>query len=146
MSALDLDLLRRETSLLRSKQELTDLVREPTEGEEVAVRGPLGRVLPLEQILHERELVGGRKHLGRLGVPEGGEPLAKDQMAQAVEGQDLEAGERRGQPRDERVARGLPRATRSHHERHPFRVRPALHEPSRTVREAPRTSRSRRHR
>ena len=34
------DLLRGETSLLRSKQELTDLVCEPTEGEEVPVCGP----------------------------------------------------------------------------------------------------------
>ncbi len=84
---LRLDLLRGETSLLRSQQELTDLIGEPAEGEEVPVRGPLRRVLPLEQILHERELVGGRKDLGRLGVSEGGEPFAKDQVPETVEGQ-----------------------------------------------------------
>ena len=125
-----LDLFRREASLLRSQQELTDLVGEPSQGEEVAVRGPLGRVLPLEQVLHERELIRRREHVRRLGVAERGEPLAKDQMAETVERQDLEAGERRGETCDERVARDLARATRSHHERHPLRVCAALHQPS----------------
>ena len=127
-SDLRLDLLRREPGLLRPQQELADLVREPSQGEEVAVRGPLGGVLPLEQVLDERELIGGREHLRRLCVPERGEPLAEDQMAQTVEGQDLEAGERRGEACDQRVARGLPRAARSHHQRHALRVGPVFHE------------------
>ena len=57
------------------------------------VRWPLRRILPLEQILHERELIGGRQDLGGLGVSEGGEPFAKDHVPESVKGQHLEAGE-----------------------------------------------------
>ena len=125
-SGLRLDLLRRETSLLRAKEELSDLVREPTEREEVTVRRPLRRILSLEEILHESELIGGREDLGRLRVPERGEALAEDQMPEPVEGQHLKAGERGRQPGDQRVARRLPRAARSHDQRHSLRIRSAL--------------------
>jgi hypothetical protein len=51
-------------------------------------------------------------------------------MPEAVKRQDVEAGQRRGQSRDQRVARGLPRATRPNDQRHPFRIRPTFHEQS----------------
>ncbi len=134
-SGLRLDLLRRESRLLRAQEELPDLVREPPQGEQMAVRRPLGGVLSLEQVLDERELIGRGQHLGRLRVAQGREALTKDQVAEPVEGQDVEAGERRRQPCDQGVARGLPRAARSHDQRDPLGIRPALHEPRESLAE-----------
>ena len=59
----------------------------------MSVRRPFGRVLSLEQVLDQRELVGGREDLGRLGVPERAEPLAEDQVPESLERDDVEAGE-----------------------------------------------------
>ena len=128
------------------EEELPDLVGEPAQGQQVTVRRPLRRVLLLEQLLDERELVGRREHIGRLRVAERGEPLAEDQMPEPVERHDVEAGQRRGQPRDQRVARrsaargAIPRSARPA----PGRRRPPR--AARTVRGAPRTCRFRRRR
>jgi hypothetical protein len=123
-----LDLLGCDPGLLGPEQELPDLVREPPQGEQVAVCRPLGGILTLEQVLDERELIGSGQHLGRLRVAEGGEALPKDQVTEAVEGQYVEAGQRRRQSRDEGVARGLARAARSHDQRDALGIRAALHE------------------
>ena len=92
---LRLDLLGRDPRLLGAEEELPDLVRESSQGEQVAVRRPLGGVLSLEQVLDERELIGGGQHFGRFRVAECREALTEDQVTEAVEGQHVEAGHRR---------------------------------------------------
>ena len=123
-----MDLFGGQPSLLRPQEELPDLVGEPAERQEVPVGGPFGGILPLEQILDERELVGRGEDLGRLRVAERREAFAQDQMPEPMERQDVEAGERGGQPGDQRVASRLPRAARPDDQRDPLGVGTALHE------------------
>ena len=122
------DLFRGQPSLLRPEEELPDLVGEPAERQEVSVGGPFRGVLPLEQILDECELVGRGEDIGRLRVAERRETFAQDEMPEPVERQDVEAGERCGEPGDQRVASRLPRAARPDDQRDPLGVGTALHE------------------
>ncbi len=125
---LGLDRLRRQSGFLGAKQELTDLVGEASEGQQVTVGGPLGCGLTLQEILDECELVGGRQDLRRLRVAEGAEALAEDEVGEPVEGHDLEARQRPGESGDERVPGQLSGAAGTHDQGDPLRVL-ALHEP-----------------
>ena len=59
-------------------------------------------VLPGEQLTHQRELLGGPQHLGRLALAE-----LQHAVAQPVEGQHLQAGQRRREALEERGLCGV---------------------------------------
>ena len=97
-----LEILGRQQRLLHPREQLAHLVGEPAHAEEPPVRGPRLGVLPGEQLAHQRELLGGPQHLGRLALAE-----LQDAVAEPVEGQHLQAGERRREALEERGLCGV---------------------------------------
>ena len=123
------DRLGRAHRLLRAEQELPHVVGEPAEPQERPVRGPLGPVLIGQQLLHLRELLGGREHLGGLRVPERLEAVLQDPVGEAVHRDDLQPGERRGQPPEQRRAARVLRPAGPRDEHHPLGVGAAGEQP-----------------
>jgi hypothetical protein len=126
---LALDVVRRPERLLRPDHELTDLVGEPAEPEQRAEDRPALGILAVEELPHPQELLRRRQHRRRRGVPEPLEPLADHVEREAVDRHD---GQVRQCDREafEQQAPGLvPRAPRTHDERHAFWDRRPLDEP-----------------
>jgi hypothetical protein len=105
------DVLRREQPLAGAKDELPQLVREPVEVQQRAVRRPpLGMVALLAQeLFDERELAHGIEHVRRLAVPERLEPLGEEPEREAVDRRDPERRERAIEAPEKLVLRLLAR-------------------------------------
>ena len=104
------DVIGREQRLLRAREELPHLVDERAHPEHVAVRGPVSRRLLGEQLLHQRELVGGGEQLRRLGVVRAGGTACSHVAGQAVDRDHAELRQGTGEPCEERLARVVARA------------------------------------
>ena len=123
------DVLRRTQRLLRPDHQLSDLVGEPAELQERAEDRPALGILAVEKLANPGELFGRRQHRGRRVVTEPFEPLADDVERQAVDRDDGEARQGDRETFEEQPAGLVPRAPRTHDERHALGVRTALDEP-----------------
>jgi hypothetical protein len=121
-----LDVLGQDEGFLRARHELADLVGEPPQRQQRAVRRPSRRVFAFQQLSNASELLPGAQDRGRRRVAQLLESRADDVEGEPLHRDDDEVRKRHPEAREHRVTGQIARATGTDHERHPLGIRARL--------------------